>query len=476
MRPKPFLASDMDSSARTIAGTTAYQAPLPPGPRGLPLVGSAPFLLRDPIGFMESCVERYGRIHSLRLGPIRATILHDADAIDHVLVRSGKNYPKSTLGQRATAPLLGEGMATIVDREAWKSSRHAIRPVFLGRLLADYTPHMVRSIARDADALLTEGGDGGTVDVYKRVHEMVFRILVGTIFARGIDDGEVEWLAIRFDEMKGYVNARFLTLGALDWLPLPEILRGKRAMRELDAWVYRLIERRRREGVPTEGGDVLDILLAATDLQGRPLAEKSIRDECMTLLFGGHETTAGSLTWTFALLAKNPDKREKLMAEVDEVLGGRAPAYAEVDRLAYTRMAFEEAMRFYPMWLVLFRDAAEEDVIGGYRVPKGSLVAFCGYTTHRDPRWWPEPERYEPERHTKEASAGRPRSAWLPFSMGERACIAARMATHQAVLVLAICSQRWTLDLVEELPPPEVRMSIRPKGASLRMRISKRGR
>ncbi|MGH7860594.1 MAG: cytochrome P450, partial [Candidatus Binatia bacterium] len=150
---------------------------------------------------------------------------------------------------------------------------------------------------------------------------------------------------------------------------------------------------------------VLDILLSATDLDGRPLAEKAIRDECMTLLFGGHETTAGSLTWTFALLAKNPDKRGKLLAEVDAALGGRrAPVYEEVDRLEYVRMAFEEAMRFYTMWLVLFREAAAEDVLGGYRFPKGSLVAFCGYTTQRDPRWWPEPERYEPERHTKVAA------------------------------------------------------------------------
>ncbi len=218
---------------------------------------------------------------------------------------------------------------------------------------------------------------------------------------------------------------------------------------------------------------MLDILLTSPDL-GRPLDRRAIRDECMALLFGGHETTAGSLTWTFALLSKNPRARERMLEEVDAVLAGRPPAYGDFDRLPYVRMAFEEAMRFYPMWLVLFRKALADDVVGGCLVPAGSLVAFCGYTTHRDPRYWPDPERFEPERHSKEGQVSRHRGAYLPFSMGERACIAARMATHQAVLLLAIFAQRFTLDLDGALPAPEVRMSIRPRGGSLPMRLRPR--
>ena len=160
---------------------------------------------------------------------------------------------------------------------------------------------------------LAQAGDGGTADLYVAVHEMIFRVLIGTLFSRGIDREQVEWLAERFDAMKPYINARFLSLGTLDWLPLPDIRRGKQALADLDAFVYDLMERRRAEGVREEGGDILDILLTTTDLQGNRLSDQTIRDECMMVLFGGHETTAGSLTWTLGLLADNPDKQNPML-------------------------------------------------------------------------------------------------------------------------------------------------------------------
>lgn len=445
--------------------------PLPPLERGWPLLGSAVPMLRDPIGFMERCVEKHGRVHRIRLGPIEMTILHGAEAIDHVLLSNGKNYLKADIAKKAVAPLLGSlSVSTLTDPLEWKAARLAIRPAFVGGLLRQYNDHMVESIQRDTSRLIERAGGNATIDVYREIHEMVFRILIGTIFSRGIGEDKIEWLAERFDTMKGWINIRFMSLATLDWIPTPEIHRGKVAMRELDLFVNELINERRREGSRSERGDILDILLTARGLDGRPLDNRSIRDQVMTLLFGGHETTAGSIVWTLALLAKNPKSHTKLMAEVDR-LEGRAPGYSDVGNLDYVRMCFEEAMRLYPMWLVLFRQAIADDVVEGFQIPGGSLVAFCGYTTHRDPAHWKDPESFDPQRFQKGARFERHRGSWIPFSLGERACIAARMATHQALLVISILSQRLTFELDGPLPEPQVRMSIRPRDGKLLMRL-----
>jgi cytochrome P450 len=452
------------ASEASVIDTNAALAPLPPGPRGLPLIGSAHRLLGNPIGFMEECVEKYGRIHTIKLGPKTVFILHDAEAIDTMLIRNADNYLKSDLGQDATRPLLGKSVPVLTDVAAWKNGRHYIRPVFVGGVMRDYHEHMVRSLTEDADRLLAESRAGGTTDIYVAVHEMIFRILIGTLFSRGINRDRAAWIAGRFDAMKPYINARFLSLGTLDWLPLPEIRRGKQALAELDAFVYELMETRRQEGILEVDGDILDILLTTTDLEGNRLSDETVRDECMMVLFGGHETTAGSLTWTIGLLADNPEAQQKHLEEIDRVLEGRTPEFADVAKLTYTRQVFEEGMRFFPPWLILFRQAVEDDVLCGYRIPAGSLMAFCGYTNHRDPAHWPDPERFEPERHTKEARLARHRGAWIPFSLGSRACMGVRMANHTGTLLLAILAQRMRLELPGPLPEPQVRLSIRPKG------------
>ncbi len=271
-----------------------------------------------------------------------------------------------------------------------------------------------------------------------------------------------------FDEITVYINARFITMN----LPIAELVpgarKGRKALDELNRRVYKLIEDRRAQGVPPEdeARDMLDVLLAATHADGKLLSDQEIRDNCMTMLFGGHETTAGSVSWAWAYLAANPDKRAKMQAEIDEVMGAVAPTAMTLEQykaLRYTQQCFDEAMRLYPMFSFLFRKAAEDDEMGGYQIKKGTTLAFCAYTAQRDASHWPDPEKYEPERHSPEGRRTRHPASFVPFSQGARGCVGERMARMEASLLLALLGRDFEFDLADgTLPEPKVAMSIKP--------------
>jgi cytochrome P450 len=215
------------------------------------------------------------------------------------------------------------------------------------------------------------------------------------------------------------------------------------------------------DGAPS---DLLGLLLAARDERGKALGRTQVRDEAVTLVLAGHETTANGLAWLWHLLALNPEARERLHAEVDEVLAGRTPTAADVERLVWTTACFEEAMRLYPPAWVLEREALADDELDGCRIPKGSTVIFQVYLIHRDPRWWPRPESFDPNRFLGERAAQSHRGAYLPFGAGRRACVGANFALMEATLIAAMLSQRFVLDADPETPVvPEATVTLRPR-------------
>jgi cytochrome P450 len=256
----------------------------------------------------------------------------------------------------------------------------------------------------------------------------------------------------------------------LRMLPLPWSRRLERAIARLDRTIYSIIEERRRSG--EDRGDLLSMLMLALDEEGdrRGMSDKQVRDETMTLFLAGHETTANALAWTFSLLAQHRAVIDELHHEVD-TLGG-TPRAADYGRLAFTAQVLAEAMRLYPPAWAVSRLALQDLTIGGWSVPRGSVVLMAQAITHRDRRFWPNPERFDPHRFTAQAKAARPRFAYFPFGAGPRTCIGEGFAWMEGVLILATLAQKWRMEL-RSTPRPQASITLRPRGG-IAMRLVRR--
>jgi cytochrome P450 len=258
---------------------------------------------------------------------------------------------------------------------------------------------------------------------------------------------------------------------ALRHIPVPAMIRVKRAVRELDEIVDRIIRQRRASGEDT--GDLLSMLMAARDEDGSGMTDRQLRDEILTFLLAGHETTAVSLSWTWYLLSQHPEVEQKLREELTQVLGGRAPRLEDLPRLPYTDKVVKESMRLYPPAWSLARTVTKEVELGGYRLPVGANVVMSQWILHRDPRFFEQPEQFNPDRWTAEAAQRLPRFAYFPFGGGPRLCIGASFAMMEANLLLAAIAQRFQLRLapghsVAALPS----ITLRPR-YGMRMTLSR---
>jgi len=251
--------------------------------------------------------------------------------------------------------------------------------------------------------------------------------------------------------------------GLIQKLPIPSNARFNRAVARLDALVYGIIAQRQRD--PGDRGDLLSMLLLARDEEGGGrMNERQLRDEVITLLLAGHETTANALTWTWYLLSQNPEADARWREELRRVLGGRAPTADDLPALRYTEMVLAESMRLFPPAWGMGRRALRDLTLGGFTIRKGSVLALSPYIVHRDARLWPDPLRFDPERFTAEAKAERPRFAYFPFGAGARSCIGEPFAWMEGVLLLATIGQRWRLRLLPGHPvEPKALMTLRPR-------------
>ncbi len=441
---------------------------LPPGPaRTLPgaiLIG----FQRDPIGTLTRLKRRYGDIAQFRLGGERVVLISDPELIRDVLVTHHSNFTKSRGLERAKR-LLGEGLLTS-EGEFHLRQRRLMQPAFHRKRINSYGATM----ARYADRARGRWQDGATLDIHHEMMELTLAIVGKTLFDADVED-EADEIGSALSDIIGQFNIFMLSLGeVLERLPLPSTRRFQRAKTRLDDTIYRMIEERRRSG--EDRGDLLSMLIAAQDTEGdgAGMSDQQVRDEALTLFLAGHETTANALTWTWYLLSQYPAIEARMHAEIDSVLEGRLPTVEDLPRLTYTRMVLAESLRLYPPAWIIGRRAINDYQIRDYVLPARTVLIMSQYLVHRDARWYPEPEHFDPERWTPEAQAARPKFAYFPFGGGPRLCIGEQFAWMEGTLLLATIGQRWKLRLAPGHPVvPQPLITLRPKHG-MRMVLERR--
>lgn len=410
---------------------------------------------------------RYGRAAHYRVLLHDVVLFRDPSDIREVLIDKAASFGKDRTQKRMKI-LLGEGLITS-DGEAHKRGRRIAAPAFHRQRIQRYASQIVDLSA----GLRAEWRPGQTMDAAAEMMRLALQITARTLF-----DTEVTPEIHVINEQVNIVMDLYNYLVAMPRAevlldsPLPGMRRFRKAKARLDQVVDGMIRARSEEsghaGGLEERGDLLSMLLAARDDQaegdGLTLTADQLRDQVLTLFLAGYETVANALAWTWLLLGQNPESEKRLHAELDAVLGGRLPTLEDMPRLEYTAMVLAESMRLYPPAWAMGREVLEDVSIGPYHLRKGTMVFFSQYIVQRDPRWFPEPTQFCPERFTPEAKAERPRFAYFPFGGGGRQCIGESFALMEATLALATIAQRWRLELAAgqriEVQP---KITLRPK-------------
>lgn len=419
---------------------------LPPGPPPLPLLGNLLDLGRH--GVLRAVTRlwrEYGDMFRLKFGRQEAVVLIHPEHGRHVFIKNRANYVKGR-GVESLKHFTGKGLFT-ADGELWQVQRRMMQPHFTVAAVRAYAPAMQASIAEATGRLAARAG-GGPVDMQLELMRFTMDVICRTMFSMGAGDGAAT-LSDAITEAMHWVGARGTKLIRLPpRVPTPANLRFLRALVEIDRFLLGLITERQRAGEVGARGDLLDVLLLASDeVTGRGMSTQQVRDEMVTTFLAGHETTAIALGWSLFLLTQHREAQAVLHAEVDAALGGRAPAAADLAALPATRRVIEEALRLFPPVWVNPRQAIEEDEIDGRRIPAGAMMLMMTYVTHRHPEFWPEPERFDPQRFTPEQVQSRHPLAFQPFGGGSRVCIGMNFALQEMVLFLAAVMQRFSVKL-----------------------------
>ncbi len=443
-----------------------------PGPPGQFLFGNMRQAREDPIGIYMRGRAQYGDVVRLRsIGKMFWVFLAHPDDVEYVLRKNQHNYPKGLFETRLKL-LVGEGLLTS-SGSFWLRQRRLVQPAFHRHRLATLGTTMTDAAEALVERWQPRAATGQPFNVAAEMMRLTLQIVARALFSTDVsaDAGTVgQALTVALEHIN-YRMTHFFSLP--ERFPTLRNLRFRRAVRRLDAVALRIIEERRRSG--EDMGDLLSMLLLARDEEtGEGMSDAQLRDEVMTILLAGHETTAVALSWTWYLLACHQQIERKLHAELDEVLGGRTPRVEDLPDLPYTRMVIDEALRLYPPAWFTGRQAKDEDEIRGYCIPAGTPIALSQYVTHRHPAFWERPEAFEPERFTPERSAGRPHFAYFPFGGGPRQCIGNNFALMEARLVLATIARRYRLRLVPgQRIVPEPLVTLRPHNG-IRMRLEER--
>ena len=436
-----------------------------PSPKGQFLIGHTLRYMRDPLGFLTCAAREHGDMVRLRLGDTVAIQLSHPDDITNVL----RNHPEDFIKDRLTRilePIVGQGLLTS-EGAFWRRQRKLAQPAFTHQAIQRYGQVMVDITEERAKAWKP----GQVIDVHMEMMGLTLAIVAKTLFDANVNEEATE-IGQLVEVMTDYYLDPTKWLRIREWLPTPSTLRFKKAVKRLDQIMYGIIRERRASG--KDPGDLLSFLLKAQDDEGSGMTDKQLRDEAVTLFLAGHETTALNLTYTFVLLAEHPEIDAKLGEELAQVLGDRAPTPADVPKLKYTDWIIKESMRLYPPAWGIGRELTTDAEVGGKMFPKGTQFLMIQWVTHRDPRWFPDPEAFSPERWDHDLIKTLPKGAYFPFGDGPRVCIGNHFAMMEAILLLASLARRYRLERASTGPlllSPSI--TLRPK-SGVPMRVLSR--
>lgn len=427
---------------------------LPPGPGGLGLA-LLRHRLRDGLGFSEHLCREYGDIVYYRMLNSNYCLVSSPEIIEEVLVSKSSSFGKGPFYKRTE--IVKNPTSLTSDGEEHRRIRKLLRPSFGSKALNGYSEIMIGEALRMQETWR----DGATIDIASEVNQMALTIVAKTFF--GTDERiEVKTIQNILIAMAWGMKLTVLPLGGLiGRLPfLPQNRQRQRAVRDMNEVVYRVIDKTRNEA--GERSDLISFLVNATDEDGfdGPLTDEEVRDESFILILAGHETTASTIAWCFYYLSRNPQAREQLEKEVDEVLDGKAPTPEDYRDFIYTRAVFDETLRLTPPIFSAGRTALEDCQIGGYHIPKGTTVQTFWRWAQRNEKYFPESEKFKPERWMGTQPSYRPRHAYVPFGGGARNCVGSGFGKMEAVFTLAAICRKWRLEVVSDEFPEVTTLAL----------------
>lgn len=432
------------------------------GPRGHFLFGIIPEFRKDPIELLMKAWRDFGDVVRLQFGPVVLHLVVHPEHVKHVLVDNHRNYRRSA-GIEVIKEFLGDGLLTS-DGEFWKKQRRIAQPAFHMAEIASMATTMTQLTASDLSAWTADAGEGAAIDIAERFRVLTLRIAGITLFNVDLSDDSADFGRATNVCLQHMVDRTRSMLRLPLYVPTKANRRFVAARATLDRLIYKFIEDRRSGKTRAATKDLLQMFLDARDPEtGNGMSDKELRDELLTMLGAGHETTALALTWTCYYLSKHADVCKLLLDEIGSVLGDRLPTLSDLPRMPYTRMVLEESLRLRsPFWLT-GRKAIAEDSIGGYTIKAGSEVVLAPFLTHRHPDFWEDAETFDPNRFSEAKVKARHPHAMFPFGGGQRKCIGLNFAMMEMQLVLPMIVRAFDFSLIPGGEPLlEAGLTLRP--------------
>ena len=431
----------------------------PPGPRPQFLIGRMPLASRDPLALFSKWAAEFGDIFYYRAAWIHVYFLNHPDLIEAVLVRNYQNFLKDHV-VRKSRWFFGEGLLTN-EGESWLRQRRLSQPAFHRERIASYARTMTAYTSRMLDRWESGIEAATPFDVHQEMMQLTLRIVVRALF--NVEAEQIGAISKAMNIlMRNSSGVRMLLPPVARYLPTPAMIEFRRSVRQLDETVYGIIAARRRD--ESDSGDLLSMLMKARDEDGSSMNDKQLRDEVMTFLLAGHETTALTLSWTWHLLAQHPEAEEQLHSELERVLAGRVPEFSDLSALPYTERMIKESMRLYPPAWSLARTVVKDFELRGYKIPSAANVVMSPWIMHHHPGYFADPWKFDPDRWLPERAQKLPRFVYFPFGGGPRQCIGNSFAMMEATLLLVTIAQRFRLRAVSNEPIiPVPSFTLRPK-------------
>ncbi|HEX8793943.1 MAG TPA: cytochrome P450 [Polyangiaceae bacterium] len=418
--------------------------------RKFPLLGVLPRLIADPTGLFVEAMRDEEEVVPLPIGPVTAFFVHHPDHLRHIMLDNQKNYSKGPLFQRADI-MIGNGLV-VNHGDSWLRQRRMMQPPFSAARVASIVPVVVDAAKERIDAWRPESGP---MEMWGAMSSYTMSALLRAFFGMQVDDVLIARIDKAFDVLGRHLALRAPTFFLPEWFPLPGRRKALAARAELDRIIADMVDSRRKKG--KEGNDLLGLLLAARDDAGRPMTDEQLSDEVKTSIFGGYDSTATGLAWTWHILATQPEAARQVHEEILRVMPEGDPTFEQIDQLKVLGRVFQETLRLYPPFSFHPRTALKDDVIGTRRIPAGSMLLYCNYATNRHPGFWENPDSFDPDRFLPENVARRHKFAYQAFAAGPRICIGAALATLETKIMLALALRKFRIVRPTNVPVMQAR-------------------